>query len=150
MGQEVRLGIAGVATGARGVIEMLPRVPGYRVAAAADVRSQPLDDLRLTFPDIETYDNVEDMCKSPNIHAGGMARRLRAVAGRYDPLHPTEGNYTAFLAFEDGAVASLSYNGYGFFDSSELTAAFGHRVRPNDWGGPGVRLRHALKEGATK
>ena len=47
MGQEVRLGIAGVATGARGVIEMLPRVPGYRVAAAADVRSQPLDDLRL-------------------------------------------------------------------------------------------------------
>src|SRR5438094_2260218 len=69
MGQEVRLGIAGVATGARGVIEVLPRVPGYRVAAAADVRSQPLDDLRLTFPDIETYDNVEDMCKSPNIDA---------------------------------------------------------------------------------
>ena len=31
------------------------------------------------------------------------------------------GHYAAFLEFEDGTPATLTYNGYGFFDSVELT-----------------------------
>lgn len=48
---------------------------------------------------------------------GGRVRRLRALTGAWDPARPTEGAYTALLEFEDGAAASLTYSGYGRFDS---------------------------------
>jgi phthalate 4,5-cis-dihydrodiol dehydrogenase len=269
----IRLGLAGVGAGARGVVEMLPKVPGYRVTAAADVRTQPLEDLRAQYPDIETYDSVELMCRSSNVDAvyigspnqfhtehalhaasngkhifcekimaltledglrmveaaeanglkflavhrassyppishmariaasgqlgkviqvttlryapwllrprlpeeldtrfggglayrqapyqvdlarlitGGIVRGVRATAGRYDPKNPTEGNYNVFLDFEDGATANLVYNGYGYFDSAELTSVFGDWTLAGDQGGPGQRLRKALSEGASK
>ncbi len=47
-------------------------------------------------------------------------RSVRAHAGGLDPSRPTEGHAVAFLAFEDGAAASLVYGGYDFFDSDEL------------------------------
>jgi len=46
---------------------------------------------------------------------------VRAITGRADPNFSTEGDYTAFLEFEDGAAATLVFNGYGFFDAAELT-----------------------------
>ena len=52
---------------------------------------------------------------------GGMVRSVRAVTGRWDPNFDTEGNFAAMLEFEDGAVASMSFNGYGYFDVTELT-----------------------------
>jgi phthalate 4,5-cis-dihydrodiol dehydrogenase len=51
--------------------------------------------------------------------AGSPAVRVRASTGRWDPARPTEGAYAAMLWFEDGAVASLTYSGYGHFDSDE-------------------------------
>ena len=51
---------------------------------------------------------------------GGLVRSVRAHAGGLDPARPTEGHAMAFLAFQDGAAASLVYGGYDFFDSDEL------------------------------
>ncbi len=52
---------------------------------------------------------------------GGLVKRVRAVAGRWNPHFDTEGNFTAFLEFEDGTPATMVFNGYGFFDITELT-----------------------------
>jgi phthalate 4,5-cis-dihydrodiol dehydrogenase len=51
---------------------------------------------------------------------GGLVKSVRAQAGGLDPARPTEGHAVVFLAFEDGAAASLVYSGYDFFDSDEL------------------------------
>ncbi len=50
---------------------------------------------------------------------GGMVSRVRAQTARWDAARPTEGAYSALLVFADGAFASLSYSGYGHFDSDE-------------------------------
>ena len=53
---------------------------------------------------------------------GGMVKSLRANVGRWNPDFPLgEGNFTAFLEFEDGAIATMAFNGYGYFDITELT-----------------------------
>ena len=52
---------------------------------------------------------------------GSRPSRLRSAVGNWDPARPTEGAYSALLWFEDGAYASLNYNGYGHFDSDEWT-----------------------------
>ena len=57
--------------------------------------------------------------------AGGMAVSLRAVTGRHDPHFNTEGNFSALIEFESGAVANLAFNGYGYFDLTELTWLIG-------------------------
>jgi len=51
---------------------------------------------------------------------GGRVARVRAMTGAWDAARPTEGAYAALLAFENGAFASLVYNGYGHFDSDEF------------------------------
>jgi phthalate 4,5-cis-dihydrodiol dehydrogenase len=51
---------------------------------------------------------------------GGMVRSVRAVTGRWDRHFATEGDFTALLIFESGAVATIAFNGYGYFDSREL------------------------------
>jgi phthalate 4,5-cis-dihydrodiol dehydrogenase len=51
--------------------------------------------------------------------AGSRATRVRAVLGAWDPSRPTEGAYTALLWFDDGVFATLTYSGYGHFDSDE-------------------------------
>ena len=56
---------------------------------------------------------------------GGLVKSVRAAAGRADENFATEGDYTAFLEFEDGAHATLVFNGYGFFDIAELTWGIG-------------------------
>ena len=57
---------------------------------------------------------------------GGMVRSVRATAGRWDPDFPDgEGNYTAFLEFEDGTPATMAFDGYGYFDIAELTWGIG-------------------------
>jgi phthalate 4,5-cis-dihydrodiol dehydrogenase len=52
---------------------------------------------------------------------GGLVRSVRANVGVWDPARPTEGSYSAFLDFEDGATASLVYSGYDHFHTTELT-----------------------------
>ncbi len=51
---------------------------------------------------------------------GGRAASVRAATGAWDHARPTEGAYAALLTFADGAFASLTYSGYGGFDSDEL------------------------------
>ncbi|MPS99828.1 MAG: Gfo/Idh/MocA family oxidoreductase [Pseudomonas sp.] len=51
--------------------------------------------------------------------AGARVSRVRAITGDWDPRRPTQGAYSALLWFEGGAFASVSYNGYGHFDSDE-------------------------------
>ena len=57
--------------------------------------------------------------------AGSRAVSLRATVGRWDPSRPTEGAYSALLWFENGAYASLSYNGYGHFNTDEWSGWIG-------------------------
>ncbi len=52
--------------------------------------------------------------------AGGLAKTVRSVSGAWDPARATEGAYSALLTFAGGAFASLSYSGYGHFDSDEF------------------------------
>ncbi|WP_372720132.1 Gfo/Idh/MocA family protein [Immundisolibacter sp.] len=62
---------------------------------------------------------------------GGRVRSVRAQAGRHEPHFPDcEGNYTAFLEFEDGTPATLIFDGYGYFDSVELTWGVGEAGKP--------------------
>ena len=64
---------------------------------------------------------------------GGMVRSLRAIAGRWNPSFPrAEGDYTAFLEFENGAAATMAFNGYGYFDITELTWGIGEGGQRRD------------------
>ena len=50
---------------------------------------------------------------------GGCVATVRAQTGAWDHTRPTEGAYAALLTFTNGAYASVSYSGYGHFDSDE-------------------------------
>jgi phthalate 4,5-cis-dihydrodiol dehydrogenase len=60
---------------------------------------------------------------------GGDVASVRAVTGAWDPARPTEGAYTALLTFANGAFASLTYGGYGHFDSDEFAGWIGESGR---------------------
>ncbi len=80
--------------------------------------------------------------------AGGRATQVSALTGAWDPARPTEGAYSALLAFAGGAFASLTYSGYGRFDSDEWmgwTGELGHEKDPDDYG----RARRALAAAPT-
>lgn len=70
---------------------------------------------------------------------GGMVRSVRGTAGRWNPYFDTEGNFTAFLQLDDGIPATLVFNGYGYFDMTELTWGIGE-------GGEQVSGRHKERE----
>jgi len=57
--------------------------------------------------------------------AGGRVTSVRALTGAWDRARPTEGAYAALLTFADGAFASLTYGGYGHFDSDEFSGWIG-------------------------
>jgi phthalate 4,5-cis-dihydrodiol dehydrogenase len=77
--------------------------------------------------------------------AGGLARSVRAQAGRWSAENVTEGNYAALLEFDGGVTATLIYDGYGYFDDRELIEGdvFGGESQL----GPGQRLRKARAAG---
>ncbi len=56
---------------------------------------------------------------------GGRVKTVRAATGAWDAARPTEGAYAALLTFENGAFASLTYGGYGHFDSDEFSGWIG-------------------------
>lgn len=70
--------------------------------------------------------------------AGGMVGSVYARAGRWDRSRPTEGAYSAMLDFENGAFASLNYNGYGYFDTDAMMGWVG------EMGIPKSNLAHSL------
>jgi phthalate 4,5-cis-dihydrodiol dehydrogenase len=79
---------------------------------------------------------------------GGRLRSVRAQVTALDPARPTEGSAIAFLAFEDGAAASLVYGGYDFFDSDELHFWIGERgaQKPADQHGAARRALAARQK----
>src|SRR5204863_9565090 len=52
---------------------------------------------------------------------GGLVGSVRAYTGRWHPAFDTEGDYTALLEFADGTPATLVFNGYGYFNITDLT-----------------------------
>jgi phthalate 4,5-cis-dihydrodiol dehydrogenase len=78
---------------------------------------------------------------------GGLVKSVRAHAGGLDPARPTEGHAVAFLAFEDGAAASLVYGGYDFFDSDELHGWISERGGPKQPAHGAARRALAARSG---
>ena len=71
---------------------------------------------------------------------GGRALSVRALAGRWDMTRPTEGAYNAQVLFDDGVFASLTYSGYGHYDTDEL----------NDWIGELGQKRDPTSYGTAR
>ncbi|MEP7344742.1 MAG: Gfo/Idh/MocA family oxidoreductase [Gemmatimonadaceae bacterium] len=72
--------------------------------------------------------------------AGGVVRSVRSATGIWDPTRCTEGAYSALLLFENGVAASLTYSGYGHFDSDEFVGGIGELGQP-----PGARQHGAAR-----
>ena len=73
---------------------------------------------------------------------GGRAKAVRAQTGAWDPSRPTEGAFSALLTFEDGVFASLTYDGYGHFDSDEFQGWVGEMGQQKKAQGPRVLQRY--------
>ena len=61
---------------------------------------------------------------------GGVVKSVRAVTGVWDSLRTSEGASVCFLQFEDGAAATIVYNGRGYFDTAELFWWIGEGGQP--------------------
>jgi phthalate 4,5-cis-dihydrodiol dehydrogenase len=84
---------------------------------------------------------------------GGLVKSVRAATGAWDPARPTEGAYSCFLSFEDGAFATAVYSGYAHFDSDELCGWIGeqgHEKDPAKYGAVRKALRGERDELALK
>jgi phthalate 4,5-cis-dihydrodiol dehydrogenase len=75
---------------------------------------------------------------------GGQVRSVRAMVGRWMRERPAPGNFSAYLEFEDGTPATIVYDGYGYFDTSELTWGIGNRWYPE---AQRVDIRRAMRSG---
>jgi phthalate 4,5-cis-dihydrodiol dehydrogenase len=76
--------------------------------------------------------------------AGEPATRVTAMTGAWDPARPTEGAFSALIAFASGAFASLTYSGYAHFDSDiwmDEIGELGQHKDPADYG----KARRALE-----
>lgn len=84
--------------------------------------------------------------------AGGQVTSVRAATGAWDPARPTEGAYAALLTFAGGAFASLTYNGYGHFDSDEFQGWIGEmgQAKIPNLARPARRFASAQDEAAFK
>lgn len=76
---------------------------------------------------------------------GGLVRSVRGATGNWDPSRPSEGAYSAFMTFDNGAFASTTYSGYARFDSDELTGWIGEMGAAKDPARYG-EARKALKD----
>lgn len=68
---------------------------------------------------------------------GAPVRSVRATSGQWDPERPSDGAYSAFLSFANGASATLTYSGYGRYDTDELVgwiSELGFPRDPDDYG----------------
>ena len=63
---------------------------------------------------------------------GGLVESVRAFTGAWDAARPTEGAYSALLRFRGGTFASLTYSGYGHFDSDVFCDDIAELGTPRD------------------
>ncbi len=66
------------------------------------------------------YNQAPHQVEMLRLIAGGRVKSVRAMTGVWDESRPTEGAYNAFLTFENGVSATMTYSGYAHFDSDEL------------------------------
>ena len=78
---------------------------------------------------------------------GGRVRSVRALTGAWDAARPTEGAYAALLTFDDGPIATLSYNGYGYFDGDEFCGGLSELGRPKAASAYGLARRNLAQAG---
>jgi phthalate 4,5-cis-dihydrodiol dehydrogenase len=90
------------------------------------------------------YRHAPHLIDTVRLLGGGRVRSVRASVGRWMPQRPCPGNFSAFLEFEDGTPATIAYNGYGYFDTSELTWGIGNRMYSEP---ERVQVRRALRHG---
>ena len=74
---------------------------------------------------------------------GTRAERVVAMTGAWDTDRPTEGAYTAIIAFDGGRFATLTYSGYAHYDSDVLQDMIGELGARKDADAYG-RARRAL------
>jgi phthalate 4,5-cis-dihydrodiol dehydrogenase len=83
--------------------------------------------------------------------AGGMAQTVRAAVGDWDAARHTDGAYTAFITFAGGVTASLTYSGYGHFDTDAFcgwSSETGSPRNPDEYGLARRRLAAAVDQAA--
>jgi phthalate 4,5-cis-dihydrodiol dehydrogenase len=90
------------------------------------------------------YRHAPHLIDTVRLLGGGRVRSVRAMVGRWMKERPCPGNFSAYLEFEDGTPATIAYNGYGYFDTSELTWDIGNRMYSDE---ERVRVRAALRRG---
>jgi phthalate 4,5-cis-dihydrodiol dehydrogenase len=76
---------------------------------------------------------------------GGLVRSVRATTGFWDNNRPVAGSHTAFIEFENGAVATAVYSGYDHFRTADLMPGSGEDgfiTDPSQYG----RSRRALRD----
>ena len=78
------------------------------------------------------YNQAAHQVDMVRLLAGSVVKRVTAMTGAWDPRRPTEGAYACLLGFENGAFATLTYGGYGHFDSDELTGWIGELGQRKD------------------
>ncbi len=61
---------------------------------------------------------------------GGLVRNVRGTAGKGDQNFDAYGHFNALLEFDNGVTASVAFNGYGYFDVTELTWGIGESGFP--------------------
>jgi phthalate 4,5-cis-dihydrodiol dehydrogenase len=66
--------------------------------------------------------------------AGQRATRVLARTSQLDVQHPTHGSYTAMIEFGPNVVATVTFSGYAYFDSAELTWGRGELGAPRPLG----------------
>ena len=88
------------------------------------------------------YRHAPHLIDTVRLLGGGRVRSVRAMVGRWMPERPCPGNFSAYLEFEDGTPATIAYNGYGYFDTSELTWGIGNRMYSDE---ERVGVRQALR-----
>lgn len=64
--------------------------------------------------------------------AGSPVASVRAVTGNWDPSRRVDGAYSALMTFENDACATLTYSGYGHYDSDELMGWISELGYPKD------------------
>jgi phthalate 4,5-cis-dihydrodiol dehydrogenase len=90
------------------------------------------------------YRHAPHLIDTARLLGGGRVRSVRANVGRWMKERPCPGDFSAYLEFEDGTPATIVYNGYGYFDSSELTWGIGNRMYSE---AERVRVRAELRRG---
>jgi phthalate 4,5-cis-dihydrodiol dehydrogenase len=90
------------------------------------------------------YRHAPHLIDTVRLLGGGRVRSVHAMVGRWMKERPCAGNFSAYLEFEDGTPATIAYNGYGYFDTSELTWGIGNRMYSDE---ERINVRAALRGG---